>query len=189
MFLNDHPPIAAGRELWGFPRELAEPTLKAEIDTLIGELYYGKLRIAVATMGYKHKQGDLAVVKASLEAPNFLLKIIPHVDGTPRICDIVANVVDKRRKEFACGRSFARRCLSRSRKTRGAGARKPRPLATHKPLLLARGRRASPQSSLRQLRRSRAEGLQSICYHQCNVPLRDCPVGVDGVRFHVVGVS
>ena len=28
-------------------------------------------------------------VKASLEAPNFLLKIIPHVDGTPRICELV----------------------------------------------------------------------------------------------------
>ena len=28
-------------------------------------------------------------VKASLDAPNFLLKIIPHVDGTPRICELV----------------------------------------------------------------------------------------------------
>ena len=28
-------------------------------------------------------------MKASLEAPNFLLKIIPHVDGSPRICEIV----------------------------------------------------------------------------------------------------
>ena len=89
MFLNDHPPIAGGRELWGFPKKLAEPKLKAEIDTLVGELYFGPLRIAVGTMGYKHKAADLIAVKASLEAPNFLLKIIPHVDGTPRICEIV----------------------------------------------------------------------------------------------------
>ncbi len=89
MFLDDHPPIAGGRELWGFPKKLAQPMLKAEIDTLVGELHYGALRIAVGTMGYKHKQADLAAVKASLEAPNFLLKIIPHVDGTPRICEIV----------------------------------------------------------------------------------------------------
>ncbi len=89
MFLNDHPPIAAGRELWGFPKELADPSLKAEIDTLVGELHYHQLRIAVGTMGYKHKQADLAAVKKSLEAPNFLLKIIPHVDGTPRICELV----------------------------------------------------------------------------------------------------
>jgi len=40
-------------------------------------------------MGYKHREADLAHVKASLEAPNFLLKIIPHVDGSPRICELV----------------------------------------------------------------------------------------------------
>jgi acetoacetate decarboxylase len=89
MFLNDHPPIAGGRELWGFPKKLAEPTLKAEIDTLIGTLRYGTVRIATGTMGYKHKQADLAAVKSSLAAPNFLLKIMPHVDGTPRICELV----------------------------------------------------------------------------------------------------
>jgi len=89
MFLNDHPPIAGGRELWGFPKKLAEPKLRAAIDTLIGELHFGPLRIAIGTMGYKHKQADLAAVKASMEAPNFLLKIIPHVDGKPRICELV----------------------------------------------------------------------------------------------------
>jgi acetoacetate decarboxylase len=89
MFLDDHPPIAGGRELWGFPKKLAKPTLVAEIDTLIGKLHYGSVEIAVGTMGYKHKTADLAAVKASMEASNFLLKIIPHVDGTPRICEIV----------------------------------------------------------------------------------------------------
>jgi acetoacetate decarboxylase len=89
MFLDDHPPIAGGRELWGFPKKLAKPTLVAEIDTLIGKLHYGSVEIAVGTMGYKHKGADLAAVKASMEAPNYLLKIMPHVDGTPRICEIV----------------------------------------------------------------------------------------------------
>ncbi len=89
MFLNDHPPIAGGRELWGFPKKLAEPTLKAEVDTLVGTLHYGPLQIAVGTMGYKHKQADLAAVEASLKAPNFLLKILPHVDGTARVCELV----------------------------------------------------------------------------------------------------
>jgi acetoacetate decarboxylase len=89
MFLNDDPPIAGGRELWGFPKKLAEPKLHAEIDTLVGTLDYGPVRVATGTMGYKHKTADLAAVKAGLEAPNFLLKIIPHVDGTPRICELV----------------------------------------------------------------------------------------------------
>src|SRR5215475_1958513 len=89
MFLNDDPPIAGGRELWGFPKKLAQPTLRAEIDTLVGTLDYGPVRVATGTMGYKHKTADAAAVLASLQAPNFLLKIIPHVDGSPRICEIV----------------------------------------------------------------------------------------------------
>jgi acetoacetate decarboxylase len=40
-------------------------------------------------MGYKHSAVDLAATKTALAAPNFLLKIIPHVDGTPRICELV----------------------------------------------------------------------------------------------------
>ncbi|HYM04883.1 MAG TPA: acetoacetate decarboxylase [Stellaceae bacterium] len=89
MFLNDEPPIAGGRELWGFPKKLANPTLHTDIDTIVGTLDYGPVRVATGTMGYKHKQADTAAVKAALAAPNFLLKIIPHVDGTPRICELV----------------------------------------------------------------------------------------------------
>lgn len=89
MFLNDEGPIAGGRELWGFPKKLAQPTLRTEIDTLIGTLDYGPLKVATGTMGYKHREADLSQVKAALEEPNFLLKIIPHVDGSPRICELV----------------------------------------------------------------------------------------------------
>ena len=32
MFLDDHPPIAGGRELWGFPKKLARPELKVHIE-------------------------------------------------------------------------------------------------------------------------------------------------------------
>ena len=89
MFLNDEGPIAGGRELWGFPKKLANPSLRTEVDTLIGTLDYGPLRVATGTMGYKYRRTDPTLVKASLEAPNFLLKIIPHVDGSPRICELV----------------------------------------------------------------------------------------------------
>jgi acetoacetate decarboxylase len=56
---------------------------------VVGTLDYGKLRVAKATMGFKHRPADQAAVLASLQAPNFLLKIIPHVDGTARICELV----------------------------------------------------------------------------------------------------
>ena len=89
MYLNDESPIAGGRELWGFPKKLASPSLTVERDTLLGTLDYGPVRVATATMGYKHQALDLAAIKDSMLAPNYLLKIIPHVDGGPRICELV----------------------------------------------------------------------------------------------------
>jgi len=89
MFLNDHPPIAGGRELWGFPKKLAQPKLAVDIDTLVGTLNYGSIRVATGTMGYKHRALDIDAEARKLAAPNFLLKIIPHVDGTARVCELV----------------------------------------------------------------------------------------------------
>lgn len=89
MYLNDGPPIYGGRELWGFPKKYAQPSLSVDKDTLIGTLDYGPVRVATGTMGFKHKALDLKTVRASMEKPNYLLKIIPHVDGSPRILEIV----------------------------------------------------------------------------------------------------
>lgn len=89
MYLDCEPPIAGGRELWGFPKKLASPTLKVEKDTLVGVLKFGPVPVAIGTMGYKHRAMALDKVKESLAAPSFLLKIIPHVDGSPRICELV----------------------------------------------------------------------------------------------------
>ena len=89
MYLDDEAPIAGGRELWGFPKKLAAPALRVETDTLLGTLDYGAVRVATATMGYKHRTLDTADILAGLLAPNFLLKIIPHVDGSARICELV----------------------------------------------------------------------------------------------------
>ena len=89
MYLNDGPPIFGGRELWGFPKKYAQPSLQVDRDTLVGTLDYGPVRIATGTMGFKHFPIDPANVLKGLAAPNFLLKIIPHVDGSPRICELV----------------------------------------------------------------------------------------------------
>jgi len=89
MYLNDEAPIAGGRELWGFPKKLASPKLAVETDTLLGTLDYGSVRVATATMGYKHSMLEADNVKAGMLAPNYLLKIIPHVDGSARICELV----------------------------------------------------------------------------------------------------
>ena len=89
MYLDDHPPIAGGRELWGFPKKLGNPKLQIDKDTLVGTLDYGSVRVATGTMGFKHKALDPEPVIKSLGGPNYLLKVIPHVDGTPRICELV----------------------------------------------------------------------------------------------------
>ena len=89
MFLDDYAPIAGGRELWGFPKKSGTPRLAVASETLIGTLDFGPLRIATGTMGYKHSALPLDGIAAALAAPNFLLKIIPHVDGSARICELV----------------------------------------------------------------------------------------------------
>jgi acetoacetate decarboxylase len=89
MYLDDDAPIAGGREIWGFPKKLAQPSLTAAKDVLLGTLDYGAVRVATGTMGYKHKALDLTKMKAAMLEPNYLLKIIPHVDCSPRICELV----------------------------------------------------------------------------------------------------
>lgn len=89
MYLDDDPPIAGGRELWGFPKKLATPVLRVERDTLIGTLDMGGVRVATASMGYKHRRLPDAALLEALNEPGFLLKIIPHVDGRPRSCELV----------------------------------------------------------------------------------------------------
>lgn len=89
MYLDDLPPIAGGREIWGFPKKLAQPRLIVEKETLLGTLDYGLNRIATATMGYKYQTLDHHKIEEGLCAPCYLLKIIPHVDGSLRICELV----------------------------------------------------------------------------------------------------
>ena len=85
MFLDDEAPIAGGREIWGFPKKFAKPRLFVEEDVLIGTLDYGSVRIATATMGYKHHLLDQKAVLESVKKPVFLLKNIPGVDGEPAL--------------------------------------------------------------------------------------------------------
>ena len=89
MYLDDNAPIAGGRELWGFPKKLATPVIRHEKETLVCTLHYGTIPCVVATMGYKHVELDPAPVRKGMDKPAFLIKIIPHVDGTARVCELV----------------------------------------------------------------------------------------------------
>jgi len=97
MYLNDEAPLAAGREIWGFPKKNAEPKLEVVRDTLTGTLHYGGHLVAMGTMGYKHENlsQSLKETTASLGKTQINLKLIPGIDGKPQIAELVAyNMTD-----------------------------------------------------------------------------------------------
>lgn len=90
MFLDDLSPIAAGREIWGFPKEYAEVNLEVKTDTLVGTLAYSGERVAMGTMAYKYHECDRDEMAESMKRTQILLKLIPDVDGSPAIAQLVA---------------------------------------------------------------------------------------------------
>ncbi len=98
MFLNDEPPISAGREIWGFPKRWGEPRLELRADTLTGTLHYGGERVAMGTMTYKYEDRmapDPADRGKHLRKTSVNLKLIPCVTGGLRIAELVAfNLTD-----------------------------------------------------------------------------------------------
>ncbi|MBI3708771.1 MAG: acetoacetate decarboxylase [Proteobacteria bacterium] len=97
MYLDDDPPVAAGREIWGFPKKYAHPKLEVASDTLTGTLVYSGQQVAVGTMGYKHEHRarEEKKTKAALSKMQVNLKLIPDVDGKLAIAQLVAyNLVD-----------------------------------------------------------------------------------------------
>jgi acetoacetate decarboxylase len=85
--------IASGREATAFPKKLGKPRLYVDGDTLVATLDYGSLRVATATMGYKHRVIDLDAARARLTAPTFMLKTVPGYDGRLRTCELVRSQI------------------------------------------------------------------------------------------------
>ena len=97
MYLDDDPPIVAGREIWGFPKKYAHPKLEVVKDTLTGTLAYAGQLVAMGTMGYKHESmaGNGERTTAMLSKTQVNLKLIPSVTGEAEICQLVAyNLTD-----------------------------------------------------------------------------------------------
>lgn len=90
MFLDDEPPIAGGREIWGFPKKYANPTFGVSRDTLFGTLEYEGLPVAMGTMAYKAKPIPQEAAVKGLSKPQVNLKVIPAADGrSMRIAQLV----------------------------------------------------------------------------------------------------
>lgn len=96
MYLGDEPPITGGREIWGFPKEYGVPRLKLIKDTLTGTLHYDGERVAMSTMTYKHTSlaGGLDEVARGLSKLNVNLKLLPDVDGRPKVARLVGYKIE-----------------------------------------------------------------------------------------------
>jgi acetoacetate decarboxylase len=91
MYLDNDAPIAAGREIWGFPQKYGHPSLKVASDTLTGTLLYSGLPVANGSMTYKHAShaDDLQKTVMVLTPPQVTLKVMPGADGKPAIAQLV----------------------------------------------------------------------------------------------------
>jgi acetoacetate decarboxylase len=91
MFLDNDSPIAAGREVWGFPQKYAHPKLEVMSDTLTGTLEYSGTPVAMGSMTYKHESqaDDLQKTVMILTPPQVTLKVMPGPDGKPEIAQLV----------------------------------------------------------------------------------------------------
>ena len=91
MYVDDEPPVTAGREIWGFPKKWGQPSLKVTKDTLTGTLHYDGERVALGTMTYKHRSlhDRLDEVARGIAGLNVNLKLIPDVDGAMKVAQLV----------------------------------------------------------------------------------------------------
>ncbi len=88
MYLDNDPPIAAGREIWGFPKKYAHPKVEVVEDTLTGRLSYAGVEVAIGTMGYKFESHvrNPEKAQAALTKTQYNLKLI---DGKPATAQLV----------------------------------------------------------------------------------------------------
>jgi acetoacetate decarboxylase len=89
MYVDNAPPLAAGREIWGYPMKFGKPKLEVTADTLTGTLSYSGQTVAVGTMAYKHDAFFRDHAHALLTRTQITLKLVPDIDGSLAIAQLV----------------------------------------------------------------------------------------------------
>ena len=93
MYVDSLASIASGREISAFPKKSGAPRLYVDSDTLVGTLDYGTLRVATATMGYKHAPMSDEDAIAEIGRPTFGLKMLPGYDRRPRVLELARSQI------------------------------------------------------------------------------------------------
>ena len=159
MYLDDDPPIVAGREIWGFPKKYANPKLEIVKDTLTGTLEYSGQLVAMGTMAYKHESmaGNGVKTTATLAKTQVNLKLIPGVDGGPALCQLVCyNLTEIAVKGSWIGPAPAApgaACQCAGRRSAGAPRRRRAPFHCRPHPALRAGALRLPRQSMKLSRR------------------------------------
>ncbi len=94
MYLDDDPPIAAGREIWGFPKKYVHRTDREADRLLVDKRKVDEVleRLLERRRAIEARRGARACRRATamLSKTQVNLKLIPGVDGKPGICQLVA---------------------------------------------------------------------------------------------------
>jgi acetoacetate decarboxylase len=93
MYVDNLGSITSGREISAFPKKFGNARLHLDVDTLVGTLDYRTLRVATATMGYKHGALPEDEARAEITRPTYALKMLPGYDRRPRICELVRSEI------------------------------------------------------------------------------------------------
>jgi acetoacetate decarboxylase len=94
MYVDSFEAVATGREIFGFQKVMGSPSLESKRNHMLGELHYDGCLVARGTMSYKYNQIKIDGLADAMKAPNYLIKKIPNVDGSPRICELISCQVE-----------------------------------------------------------------------------------------------
>lgn len=89
FFLSTEVGVAHGREIHGQPKKLAEVSVEARGDLIVGEVRRNGISVITGTLPYKQRAADPAALRRHFDfAANLNLKAVDHIDGRPAIRQI-----------------------------------------------------------------------------------------------------
>ena len=89
FFLTSDVGVAHGREIHGQPKKLAQVTMEARGDLLVGEVSRNGIAVVTGTLAYKQRRADPAALRRHFDfATNLNLKALDHIDGRPSVRQI-----------------------------------------------------------------------------------------------------
>jgi len=95
LLLSTDGGLAAGREIYGQPKKLGEPSLEIRGDLIVGRAERNGIDVVVGTLPYKQESAEIGdIAKYFPFTRNINYKFIPHVTGEPAIRQLTARIFE-----------------------------------------------------------------------------------------------